>query len=66
MTQEHPDTVRLRFLMNDGCIDGFVNVPFDRYDFAMQEAERGGREEPNADDDFNGFRLLLDAAMQAQ
>jgi len=60
---DRPDTRRLRFLMNDSCIDGFVHVALDRYEYAMQCAEQAGRDEPNEADEFNGFRLLIDAAM---
>ena len=61
---DRPDTRRLRYLMNDGP-DGFAHVPMDRYDYAMQLAERSGREEPTDDDELNGFRLMIDAAMAA-
>ena len=60
---ERADTRRLRWLMT--VMDGFVNVPKDRYDYALERAEMAGREEPNDADELNGFRLLIDAAMAA-
>jgi hypothetical protein len=63
-TSDRPDTRRLRYLMENGP-DGFTHVAMDRYDYAMQRAEQAGRDEPNEEDEFNGFRLLIDAAMAA-
>lgn len=62
MADEHPDTRRLRFVM--GSIDGFRNVSKDRYELAaMIFAAAGGRDKPSESDELNGFRLLVDMAM---
>ena len=44
-------------------IDGFSGVEKDRYDFASDVAEEKGHEEPSTDDELEGFRRLVDAAM---
>lgn len=56
------DTARLRYMMDNGP-DGFVHVRKDRYDYASEAAEENGREEPNAADELEGFRRLIDCAM---
>lgn len=61
MADEHPDTRRLRFVM--GSIDGFGNVSKDRYELALVFAAAGRRDEPSESDELNGFRLLVDMAM---
>lgn len=57
------DAERLRFAF---IADGFVNLPKDRNDYAMDCAEEAGRDEPNAEDELNGVRRLIDAAMDAE
>ena len=54
------DGERLQFVMDD--IDGFVGVKLDRYDYAIQVATENGRSAPNAEDELNGIRRLIDAA----
>lgn len=56
------DAQRLMFVF---CADAFVNVYKDRYDYAVECAEEAGRDEPNAEDELNGVRRLIDAAMAA-
>lgn len=58
------DTARLKFLMTDGCVEGFVGLEKDRYEFAYDVAVEEGREEPNDADELEGFRRLIDAAMR--
>ena len=57
------DTARLKFLLDLDIFDGFVNVAADRHDYAMQAADENGRDEPNAADELDGFRRLIDCAM---
>lgn len=57
------DTDRLRYVMDDCCFDGFVNVQKDLYSYAMEVAEENGRDEPTADDCLDGFRRLIDCSM---
>lgn len=59
------DAMRLRYLMDNEVLDGFAHVEPDRYECASQCAEMAGREEPNEDDELNGFRLLIDMAIHA-
>lgn len=58
-----PDARRLAYIMRD--IDGFADIQKDRHHYAAELAERSGRDEPNAMDELNGFRLLIDDAMEA-
>jgi hypothetical protein len=57
------DTERLKFLMTDGCMDGFFGVKKDRYEYAYDVAVEEGRDEPNEADELEGFRRLIDEAM---
>ena len=57
------DTARLRFLMIDGCVDGFGGIEKDRYEYAYEVAVEEGRDEPNEADELEGFRRLIDAAI---
>jgi hypothetical protein len=43
--------------------DGFAHVAKDRYEYAMEAAAEEGREEPNAADELEGFRRMIDCAM---
>ena len=60
------DTRRLFYVMKAAGIDGFCHVEKDRYDYASEQAETAGRDCPNEKDEFNGFRLLIDAAIAAE
>ena len=53
---------RMFYLATDGCVEGFVHVNRDVYDFASEMAELAAREEPNDDDLVDGFCQLIDAA----
>ena len=53
---------RMFYLATDGCVEGFVHVNRDVYDFASEMAELAAREEPNDDDLIDGFCQLIDAA----
>lgn len=57
------DAERLMFACE---FDGYSTVSKDRYDFAMDCAEEAGRDEPSDEDELNGLRRLIDAAMAAQ
>ncbi|WP_372362885.1 hypothetical protein ACCQ10_09320 [Xanthomonas sp. NCPPB 1325] len=54
------DAERLMFCFE---ADGFVGVAKDRYEYAMDCAKEAGRDEPSAEDELNGVRRLIDAAM---
>ena len=56
---------RMFYLATDGCVEGFVHVNRDVYDFASEMAELAAREEPNDDDLIDGFCQLIDAARKA-
>jgi len=56
------DAARLMFACE---FDGYQNVKKDRYDYAEECMEEAGRDEPNAEDELNGLRRLIDAAMQS-
>lgn len=56
------DAARLRYMMEEGP-DGFVHVTKDRYEYATEAAADEGREEPNAADELEGFRRMIDCAM---
>jgi hypothetical protein len=58
------DARRLRYLMNV-AVEGFANIPKDRYDYACEHAAKQGREEANELDELNGFRQMIDDAMIA-
>jgi hypothetical protein len=58
------DAERLRYLFESSGIEGFVHVELDLYDYALQIADERGHDEPTVDDDFDGFRRLIDAAMK--
>jgi len=55
------DAARLRYAMED--IDGFVHVGKDKYDYAMEIAAKNGRDAPSEDDEMDGIRALIDAAI---
>lgn len=65
------DTDRLRYCIQ--CFDGIEGVEWDRYDYAMDETHRHGRVadskgdiEPIPDDELNGFRRMIDAAIHKE
>jgi hypothetical protein len=62
MSSQTSDTTRLRYLMRE--IDGFVNVKGDRYDYAMMVAADEGREVPTEQDELDGFRRMIDCALE--
>lgn len=57
------DAARLTFACE---FDGYTTVVKDKYDYAIECAEENGREEPNAEDELNGLRRLIDAAMASK
>ena len=57
------ESLRLRFLMKAELLDGFVSVPMDRYEYACEVAQERGHDEPTEDDELEGFRRLIDAAI---
>lgn len=56
------DSERLRWLM-ENCVEGIAGPGNDRYGYAMQIAEREGHAEPTATDELDGFRQMIDDAM---
>lgn len=52
------DTERLRWLMGALALDGLAGE--DLHAFADDVAREAGREEPTDDDEFEGFRRLID------
>jgi hypothetical protein len=56
------DSKRLRWLM-ENCVEGIAGPGNDRYGYAMQIAEREGHAEPTATDELDGFRQMIDDAM---
>ena len=54
------DAARLMFVFE---ADGFVHVERDRYDYATDCCEENGRDAPTPEDELNGVRRLIDAAM---
>lgn len=44
--------------------DGYTTVEKDRYDYAIDCMEEKGRDEPSKEDELNGLRRLIDAAME--
>lgn len=61
-SEEARDAARLHFWFWEG-VDGFKGLPMDKYEYACEVAARNGREEPNEDDELQGFREFTDAAM---
>ena len=57
------DADRLRWLMSHCGLDRINGLMMDRHEYASFEAETHGREEPNADDELDGFRRMIDAAL---
>lgn len=57
------DAARLMFACQ---FDGFTTVEKDRYDYACDCMAEAGRDEPNEEDELNGMRRLIDAAMLAE
>jgi hypothetical protein len=55
------DKVRLRFIMQD--VDSYFKVDKDRYEYAIDIAVDNGREEPNEDDEYEGFLAMVDEAI---
>ena len=62
---DHPDSRRLRYLMDVCIVDGFEGLSKDRYEYAFEQAEKHGREEPSEADELNGFRQMIDDSMAA-
>ena len=58
------DAARLLYATKD--FDGYVHVMRDKYDFALECMEEAGRSEPTIEDELNGVRRLIDAALAAQ
>lgn len=58
------DTKRLEWLMTATGADGFLRVEKDRYEYARDVANEEGREEPNANDELEGFRRCVDEGMR--
>lgn len=44
--------------------DGYVGIEKDRYDFAIEFMDEGGRDEPSFEDEVNGLRKLIQLAME--
>lgn len=57
------DTDRLIYLMKNTDIE-VINL--DWYDFCLSAAEENGRLEPNDTDYLEGFRRMIDHAMEEQ
>ncbi len=55
------DTDRLIFVMKD--IDGFGSVERDKHEYAIFAAHENGRDEPTKEDELQGIRMLIDAAI---
>lgn len=76
VTELENDSKRLRWIMENSGIDGFNGIPKDRYDFALDVARERDNCEPakrdprtaflvvSDDDEFAGWRRLIDAAME--
>jgi hypothetical protein len=64
LEEARKDAERLMFAT--GGYDGFVSVDADKYEYAAQCAAEAGRDEPNAEDEINGVRRLIDAAMSQE
>ena len=57
------DAARLLYATKD--YDGFVHVKRDKYEFTLECMEEAGRSEPTIEDELNGVRRLIDAAIGA-
>jgi hypothetical protein len=57
------DEQRLKFLMQN--VDSFFKIEMDRFEYSWEVAEEMGRGEPNAEDELEGFRRMVDDAMVA-
>ena len=57
------DADRLRWIMEYCEFDGIHGLKMDRHEYASYEAETHGRDEPNAEDELDGFRRMIDAAI---
>ena len=57
------DTERLKYIMNQSGLEGFIHVEKDRFEYAFDVAVEEGREEPNDADELEGLRRLIDAAI---
>ena len=57
------DAARLLYATKD--YDGFVHVKRDKYEFTLECMEEAGRSEPTIEDELNGVRRLIDAAIAA-
>lgn len=55
------DSKRLMFACE---FDGYTTVEKDRYDYAIESMKENGRDEANEEDELNGLRRLIDAAMK--
>ena len=58
------DAARLLYATKD--YDGYVHVKRDKYEFTLECMEEAGRSEPTIEDELNGVRRLIDAAIAAQ
>lgn len=58
------DADRLLFLLKADCIESFVGVTKDRYEYASEVAEERGHKTPTLNDELVGFRRLIDAARE--
>ena len=58
------DAARLLYATKD--YDGFVHVERDKYDFILECMEEAGRSEPTDEDELNGVRRFIDAAISAE
>jgi hypothetical protein len=58
------DAARLLYATKD--YDGFVHVKRDKYEFTLECMEEAGRNEPTIEDELNGVRRLIDAAIAAE
>lgn len=58
------DAARLLYATKD--YDGFMHVERDKYDFILECMEEAGRSEPTDEDELNGVRRLIDAAISAE
>ena len=58
------DAARLLYATKD--YDGFVHVGRDKYDFILECMKEAGRSEPTDEDELNGVRRFIDAAISAE
>lgn len=58
-------TMRLKFIKEQCLIDGFAHIEKDLYDYALEVAAENDRNDPSEEDEFNGFRRMVDAAIQS-